>query len=172
MKARLIWLAAFGAVLMLGVTLGYLQRGAGRGGKANRASTPSAPAAEPSTTAAPGETPTQRPAVAPLSPLAAALEGMLERLVRGGVSAAELAAFKRALLAADPAETIAAIRAFLATGRNAGTGQGFNLATGGGTLEGAPTLRLLLLDVLGLQARKLRSPESAIIARAILETKE
>jgi hypothetical protein len=106
------------------------------------------------------------------SPQTRAIEAMLVRLVRGPVTADQLAAFKAALLAAPPAETIAAIREFLATGRNARTGQEFAIASGGGTLAGAPTLRLLLLDVLGQAARKLRSGDAAEVSRTILETKD
>ena len=118
------------------------------------------------------------PVPPPPDPLAGAslqtrtIEAMLVRLVRGPVTADQLAAFKAALLAAPPAETIAAIREFLATGRNARTGQEFAIASGGGTLAGAPTLRLLLLDVLGQAARKLRSGDAAEVSRTILETKD
>jgi hypothetical protein len=118
-----------------------------------------------------GPLPRSADAVVGQSPVAAAIEEMLVRLVRGNVSAAELAAFKAALLAGPPAETIAAIRAFLATGGNARTGQSFEVAAGG-VLSGQPTLRLLLLDVLGQAARKLRSGDAAEVSRAILETKD
>lgn len=105
------------------------------------------------------------------SALLAGIEEMLERLVQGKVSAAELGAFKASLLAMPPAEVIAAIRAFLASGGNARTGQGFEVAVGG-TLAGQPTLRLLLLDVLGQQARRLRSGDAAVVSRTILESKD
>jgi hypothetical protein len=58
----------------------------------------------------------------------------------------------------------------LDTGRDAKTGQEFALGAGG-ALEGAPTLRVFLLDLLGSVARSIRSDEAATIARTILESK-
>jgi hypothetical protein len=73
----------------------------------------------------------------------------------------------RRLLAACPkAEAVRAIREFLDTGRNASTGLGFVL-NADGSLREAPTLRTLLLDMLG----RLDSEQAAQVALRILENK-
>ncbi len=105
------------------------------------------------------------------SPLTEGIERMLARLEDHTATVAELAALRSALLAADPAQAIAAIRGFLRTKRDAPTGQEFALGPGG-VLTGPPTLRLLLLDALGQIARKARSDEASRVAREILETKD
>jgi len=123
--------------------------------------------------------PPRSPAVAPepavpdladQSPLTLAIEKLLALLERRSATAADFAALKAALLAADPVQSIAAIRAFLRSGRNAATRQDFALGPGG-TLTGAPTLRVLLLDVLGQVSRRARSPAAAEVSREILGDK-
>jgi hypothetical protein len=91
-------------------------------------------------------------------------------LENGTASAADLAALRASLLAADPVEAIAAVRSFLRSGRDAATGQEFAVAAGG-TLSGAPSLRVLLLDVLGQIARTARSDAASQVAREILAEK-
>jgi hypothetical protein len=95
---------------------------------------------------------------------------MLELLDKHAATATDLAAFKAELLAADPAEAIAAIRKFLRSGRDAATGQEFAVGAGG-TLHGSPTLRVLLLDALGQIARKSRNDAASQVAREILADK-
>lgn len=99
-----------------------------------------------------------------------AIERVLDLLEQRTATPADLAALKAALLAADPTEAITAIREFLRSGRDAGTGQEFELGKGG-TLRGSPTLRLLLLDTLGQIARTARSDAAAQVAREILTEK-
>ena len=95
---------------------------------------------------------------------------MLAKLRRNAGSAGDLAELRRTLFA-DPTAGIAAILDFLATGEDAATGQEFSVGENG-TLAGAPTLRLFLLDVLGQLARSTGSLEGAVSARQILEKKE
>jgi hypothetical protein len=125
--------------------------------------------AEPAPVAAFPDTTPGTPA-AVTSPLLTEIERMLDRLGKRSASGAELATLKAALLAADPAQAIAAIRAFLRSGQDAATGQDFAVGPGG-NLRGTPTLRLMLLDALGQIARKARSNAAAQVAREILEEK-
>ena len=104
-----------------------------------------------------------------LSP-AAQLARILDKLRAGTHSPAELDAFRRALLAADPAQAITAIVKFLATGQDALTSESFALGKGG-ELGGAPTLRVLLLDILGRICKTTEGPEAAAVSRALLEKK-
>jgi hypothetical protein len=78
---------------------------------------------------------------------------------------------KRTLLASDPRLAIRAIEDFLADGRDAATGGEFTLGERG-ALAGAPTLRVLLLDLLGQLSRTTRSDAAAKVSRALLETKD
>jgi hypothetical protein len=95
---------------------------------------------------------------------------LLERLRSGNFTPEDLAAFRRRILAADPAQAIAAITAFLATGQDANTGERFGLGDGG-ALAGAPTMRVLLLDLLGRICKTTGGPEAAATARALMERK-
>ena len=95
---------------------------------------------------------------------------LFERLRSGSFTPADLDALRRNLLAADPAQAIAAITAFLATGQDANTGERFGVGAGG-ELAGAPTMRVLLLDLLGRICRKSGGPEAAAVARALMERK-
>lgn len=95
---------------------------------------------------------------------------LFERLRSGSFTPDDLAALRRSLLAADPAQAIAAITAFLATGQDANTGERFGVGKSG-DLDGAPTMRVLLLDLLGRICRKAGSPAAAAIARALMERK-
>lgn len=112
---------------------------------------------------------TPAPASGALS-LEGQLNGLLGKLRANTASNADLEEVRRALLA-DPAAGIAAIRAFLASGADAATGQALVVGAGG-TLAGAPTLRLFLLDLLGQLARQSGSPAAAALSRSILEKKE
>jgi hypothetical protein len=98
-------------------------------------------------------------------------EDFLDRLQKRQVTPGQLLAFRKALLEGDPAIVIPAIRAFLATGKDVSTGLAFQLGEGG-ELEGAPTLRLLLLDVLGQLSRKTRTADAASVSREILADKK
>jgi hypothetical protein len=112
--------------------------------------------------------PTHAPATPP--PLLGEIERVLELVEKGAATVADLAALKAALLAADPAQAIAAIRSFLHSGRDAVTGQEFAIEAGG-TLRGAPSFRLMLFDALGQIARKSRSDAASQVAREILADK-
>ncbi len=104
-----------------------------------------------------------------LSP-AAQLARILDKLRAGTLSPGELDAFRRAILDGDPAQSIAAIVKFLASGQDALTGETF--APGkGGELGGAPTLRVLLLDLIGRICKTTKGNEAAEVSRALLEKK-
>ena len=107
---------------------------------------------------------------APPTPSANPIEQLLAKLQDGTATEADLDALKRGLLAADPALATAAIRDFLATGRDARTGLDFTLRPGGELT--APTLRVLLMDVLGRIAKRDGSTAAAQLARATLEKKD
>ena len=95
---------------------------------------------------------------------------VLAKLRRNAAITADLAAL-RSLLFADPAAGIAAIRRFLATHEDAAINQALTVGPGG-TLTGAPTLRLFLLDILGQLARLTRSGDAATISRQILASRD
>lgn len=99
------------------------------------------------------------------------IEDILDRLQKRTLTPAELLAFRQALLDGDPAVVIAQIRAFLATGKDVTTGFSFELGKDG-LLERAPTLRLVLLDVLGRLSRKARTADAADVSREILAAKK
>ncbi|HYR59704.1 MAG TPA: hypothetical protein VEO95_13780, partial [Chthoniobacteraceae bacterium] len=169
MKSRSLYAAALIALACLGVALGYLMRAqpvppisaAARPMPMRRNAAP--PVVADPLRSAPSAIPAG-------SPMLGAIERLCDLLERHAARAGDLGALKAALLAADPAEAIAAIRRFLRTGRDAATGQEFTIAAGG-TLSGAPTLRLMLLDVLGQIARKSRSDAASAVAREILADK-
>jgi hypothetical protein len=73
------------------------------------------------------------------------------------------------MLSAPPSEAIAAIVNFLATGQDAITGETFTIGEGG--LSGAPTFRVLLLDLLGRLCRETGTSEAASVARSLMENK-
>jgi hypothetical protein len=101
---------------------------------------------------------------------AVAIEALLTLLQDGLVTADELETFRQNLLKGDPALSIQAIREFLAKGRDAPTGEEFVVGKGG-VLGGAPTLRVLLLDLLGRIARTSGSDAGVQVGRTILEQK-
>jgi hypothetical protein len=100
----------------------------------------------------------------------AVLTRILDRLRGGPVSAGELAMFRRAILGADPAQSVPAILRFLATGQDARTGESFSIGKNG-ELVGAPTLRVLLMDLLGRICKEHGGTEAGVQARALLEKK-
>jgi hypothetical protein len=108
-------------------------------------------------------------AIADRSP-AGLLNYFIGRLRTSGLNPGEVDAFRRALLAAEPREAVAAILAFLATGQDARTGETFEVGKGG-ELSGAPTLRVLLLDLLGRICRGTGSDESEVFSRSLLTRK-
>ena len=133
---------------------------------------PSAPSAEHPRPAAatPAPAPVHAdPVPAPATSLLSRIERLLT-LLQSGANPAELAALKRELLASDPDASIAAIISFLASGRDASTSLDFQLGERG-ALDAAPTLRTMLLDVLGQIARTSRSDAAAKYARTLLESK-
>lgn len=127
----------------------------------------------PHTTAAgtPAPTPPASETVMPASrsDLLALMDRVLAALQLGPNHAA-LEELKRALLGGEPRQSIAAILDFLAEGRDAPTGEDFAIGEGG-VLAAAPTLRTMLLDLLGQLARTERSDVAAKTSRGLLETK-
>jgi hypothetical protein len=101
---------------------------------------------------------------------ASMLTRIFDRLRSGNLQPGELAALRRMLLAADPHEAMAAILSFLGTGQDARTGESFGIQKGGG-LAGAPTFRVMLLDLLGRIARDAGSDDAAAFSRALLTRK-
>ena len=98
------------------------------------------------------------------------LARIFEKLRVGGLAPGELDWLRRQLLAADPAEALAAITAFLATGQDARTGEIFEIGKGG-ELGGAPTMRVMLLDLFGRICKGTGSKEAEVFARALLDRK-
>ena len=98
------------------------------------------------------------------------LTRIFDRLRSGNLQPGELAAMRRMLLAADPHEAMAAILSFLTTGQDARTGETFGIEKGGG-LAGAPTFRVMLLDLLGRIARDEGSDDALAFSRALLTRK-
>lgn len=94
----------------------------------------------------------------------------VDHLRNGSFVEGEIEALRQRLLSAPPDEAIAAIQGFLATGRDAFTGEGFAVLTGGGLGE-APTMRILMLDLLGRICQQHDRPEAAQQAKALLERK-
>ena len=116
-------------------------------------------------------TPEITPSVAAMPESTRGIEDLLDRLQKRQVTPAQLLAFRDSLLNGDPKEVIPAIRAFLATGKDVSTGYAFELGDGG-SLERAPTLRLLLLDVLGQLSRKARTADASEVSKEILAGKK
>ena len=98
-----------------------------------------------------------------------ALQSLLAKFRGGGGTPADLTALRQAVRAADPREAIAAITEFLKSGQDWRTGEAFTVGPGG--LSGAPTLRVLLMDLLGQLARETGSGAADGLARSTLETK-
>ena len=96
--------------------------------------------------------------------------GMLATLRRNAANASGLEMLRRALFE-NQMEGIAAIRDFLATKEDAATGQKFTVGPGG-KLDGAPTLRIFLLDQLGQLSRQTGGGPGAAVAREILSKKD
>jgi hypothetical protein len=102
-----------------------------------------------------------------------ALLAVMDRVLAAlelGPNPVALDELKRALLDGEPRQSIAAILDFLAEGRDAPTGEDFAVGERG-TLANAPTLRVLLLDLLGQLARTERSDVAAKVSRNLLESK-
>lgn len=110
------------------------------------------------------------PSITSSARLLARIDALLEKLEARRATPADLAELKRALRSADPRLAIEAIMQFLASGRDASTAREFAIGSGG-ELEGAPTLRVMMLDLLGTLARQQRSTEALALSRTILETK-
>ena len=98
------------------------------------------------------------------------LTRIFDRLRTGNLQPGDLAAMRRMLLAADPHEAMTAILTFLTTGQDARTGESFGIQKGGG-LAGAPTFRVMLLDLLGRIARDAGTDDAATFSRALLTRK-
>lgn len=98
------------------------------------------------------------------------LTRIFDRLRSGNLQPGDLAALRRMLLAADPHEAMTAILSFLGTGQDARTGESFDIQKGGG-LAGAPTFRVMLLDLLGRIARDAGTDDAANFSRALLMRK-
>lgn len=117
-----------------------------------------------------GATMSATPAPAPSdSPVFDRINQLLAKFRRNAATPDDLAALRRDLLA-DPAAGIAAIRKFLATGEDAATGQRFTVGAGG-VMDGSPTLRIFLLDLLGQLSRE-NGGAGAEVAREILSKKD
>lgn len=155
---------AFAGVVVLLAIIGYFL-----GRQFRSAGAPSRPAKETVVSRETGGSAPDSSANADRSP-AGLLNHLFGRLRTSGINPGELDAFRRALLTAEPREALAAILAFLATGQDARTGESFEVAKGG-ELSGAPTFRVLLLDILGRICRGTGSDESEVFSRSLLARK-
>ncbi|MEO6740166.1 MAG: hypothetical protein ABIP20_07935 [Chthoniobacteraceae bacterium] len=124
----------------------------------------------PAATSAHETTPAASAAVQRAESPAGMLTRIFDRLRSGNLQRGELAALRRILLAADPHEAMAAILSFLTTGQDARTGETFGIQKGGG-LAGAPTFRVMLLDLFGRIARDAGSDEALTFSKALLTRK-
>ncbi|HEV7402466.1 MAG TPA: hypothetical protein VGO11_06050 [Chthoniobacteraceae bacterium] len=174
-KASLRWYerpAGWFAITLLLVLIGsaaYLQLQTPPPGAAKSAATPGPNVrAGPTPTHVPSPTTVSTPV--PPSAGASGIDTVWARLQGGAAHADDLAELRRQLLAGDPRQSIAAIRAFLATGRDAATGEAFGIGEKG-ALAGAPTLRVLLMDLLGQIAARTGGGEAAQVGREILGAK-
>jgi hypothetical protein len=98
------------------------------------------------------------------------IEAVFQKLLAGNGSAREIAALRAALENADPREAMAAALDFLRSGRDVRTGESFVVGSGG-RLSAAPTLRVMLLDLLGLLSQEIKSDDGASYARSVLDSK-
>jgi len=98
------------------------------------------------------------------------LTRIFDRLRSGSLQPGELAWLRQRLLESEPQQAIRAILSFLATGQDARTGERFEIAKGG-ELAGAPTFRVMLLDLLGRICRESGSSDGATFSRALLDRK-
>ncbi len=130
---------------------------------------PAATPAQPAQTEARADETEARPSSG--NPVLDGIDNIFARLQSGQASDADLDALRRDLLNADPAQATAAIRAFLESGKDIPTRQEFMIGEGG-VLASAPTMRTLLLDVLGQISKKTGSDAAAVISREVLQTKE
>lgn len=160
MNSRILKAATLAGAAVLLFAIGFVGR------KANDA---------PPVVAKPNEVPTTQvappPSVTERTESKGVIEDILDRLQKRTLTPAELLAFRQALLNGDPAAVIPTIRAFLATGNDVSTGFGFELGENG-VLDRAPTLRLLLLDVLGQLSRKAQTADASDVSRQILADKK
>ena len=101
--------------------------------------------------------------------LAEGLKSLLAKFRDSSGTPADLAALREAVRAADPREAMVAITEFLKSGQDWRTGEAFTVGPGG--LSGAPTLRVLLMDLLGQLARETGSGAADAVARSTLEAK-
>lgn len=98
------------------------------------------------------------------------IAGIFEKLRNESIAPGELDSFRRTLLATPADLAIEAIMAFLATGRDVNTPEQFEIGADG-TLTGAPTLRVLLLDLLGRLSRENGTQEAVVVSRKLMESK-
>lgn len=95
---------------------------------------------------------------------------IFDRLRSGSLQPGELAFLRRRLLEAEPRQAIGAILSFLASGKDARTGEKLEVGKGG-ELVGAPTFRVMLLDLLGRISRDSGAPDAALFSRTLLDRK-
>jgi hypothetical protein len=152
-----------GTFLVLGVLLGFVWRNAKQPAKRAAAAPP---AAESSATASAANAALLKNDPTP----AGVLERFFARIQGADLKPGDLDAFRRAILEAPRGEAIRALVAFLATGRDATTGEAFSVGDHG-ELAGAPTFRVLLLDLLGRLCRDAKSSEALTVSRGLLDHK-
>jgi hypothetical protein len=104
------------------------------------------------------------------TPLRRQIEALFEKLMAGTGTPGDVAALRSALAKADPREASEAALEFLRSGRDVRTGESFVVGDGG-RLAQAPTLRVMLLDLLGDLSRRLRSDDAAEYSRIVLDSK-
>jgi hypothetical protein len=94
----------------------------------------------------------------------------IEKFKRGSLNAEDIEGFKNWLTQEDPDWAIPEILGFIKSRLDAPTGASFEVGARG-ELGQAPTLRVLLMDILGLLARGAKREEAAVLARSIMSSK-
>ncbi|HEX5175507.1 MAG TPA: hypothetical protein VFV83_00685, partial [Chthoniobacteraceae bacterium] len=114
--------------------------------------------------------PAASPSANQVASLQRQIEAVFQKLLAGNGSARDVAALRAVLEKADAREAVAAALDFLRSGRDVPTGESFVVGADG-RLSEAPTLRVMLLDLLGLLSRELKSEDGANYARIVLDSK-
>ena len=156
-------LLLIGTILILGILLGFSWRNSRHVGTRGR--TPQSTAQTASDSAAKPAAP-----VANDPSPSGILSRFFSRIQDGDLKPGDLDAFRRMILDAPRGEAIRALVAFLSTGRDAKTGESFTVGSNG-ELSGAPTFRVLLLDLLGRLCRDAKSSEALALSRQLLDHK-
>jgi hypothetical protein len=159
-RQQILWISA---LLLLGALLGFALRSTRRD-PVDRRTGPGLPERENGSVslAATGDRDDASPA--------GVLARFFSRLREGDLKPGDLDALRRAIMEGPRGEAIVAVVQFLNSGQDATTGEAF-IVGDKGELTGAPTFRVLLLDLLGRLCRESKNPEALTLSRKLLENK-